>query len=243
MTKNLPILKINNLNIERNKQFKLRIKKLNLYKGSFVCIVGANGSGKTTTIEAITGLIETPANTININGYNFKNNPIATKKYLGYIPDDDNWIIPELSAKEYFLLLESIYKKAGVKHNINKQIKFLANKLIFKAFNQPMSTLSHGNRKKVQIIAALLHKPKLLVVDELRNGLDPIVIKQAEDLLLNISQQGTTILAATHDLWWAQRVASSVNVLKDGKIILSDNLANIVNQWGSLETAFMEHYH
>ena len=87
-----------------------------------------------------------------------------------------------------------------------------------------------------------MHKPKLLVIDELRNGLDPIAIKRAEELIKRFQQNGSTILAATHDLWWAERFSDRVIMINSGQIAYQEQTDCIVNNSGSVEAKFMELY-
>lgn len=87
-----------------------------------------------------------------------------------------------------------------------------------------------------------MHRPKLIIVDELRNGLDPLAIKQAEELLKNEIRDGITVIAATHDLWWAERFADEVIMLRAGNVLLHEDIDKIIDRSGSLENRFMELY-
>jgi ABC-2 type transport system ATP-binding protein len=121
-------------------------------------------------------------------------------------------------------------------------IRHLASQLLFTSFKQQLGALSHGNRKKVQLIAALIHEPTLLIVDELRNGLDPIVIARAESLLKDLTKRGMAVLAATHDLWWAERFSDTVIMLQEGHIALQSSTKQVVKESGSVEAKFLELY-
>lgn len=235
-------LEIKSLVIKRNTNFNLKIYKFIINNEGLVCLVGANGSGKTTLLEAIVGIIKIEKGNINILGSSVNSNSILSKTNIGYIPDDDEWLISELTAREYLRLNEAIYKEVGVKSDTTKIIKKIAKNLSFNAFDQAMGSLSHGNKKKIQIIVALMHDPKIIVVDELRNGLDPFSIKNAEDLLIERSKKGKIVLVATHDLWWAERLSHRVVMIKDGKIILDEHTKNIVKESGSLESKFLSLY-
>ncbi len=237
-----PLLTIKNLIVQRSSSFALEIPALEVFPGQVVCVTGANGSGKTTLLEAITGLIKPDKGTLALAGFTHKADSLSLKRNLGYIPDDDNWIIPELTAREYFALLASVYKEAGARGNMQARIDILARKLLFTSFDQQVGSLSHGNRKKVQIIGGLLHNPPLLVIDELRNGLDPIAIIQAEALLKSLSRQGMAIVAATHDLWWSERFAKDIVMIGRGKVILQASTKLIVRQAGSVEARFIQLY-
>lgn len=236
------ILTVNGLKIRRSDTFQLSVPFLNLTPGSVVCIVGANGSGKTTLVEAIVGLIPPKTGQVKVSGFEAHLDIAEVKRAIGYIPDDDTWMIPELTAREYFELLASVQTNAGSKKRMVMRATELADELLFTSFDQQLGDLSHGNKKKVQIIAGLLHDPHFIVVDELRNGLDPIAILRAEKLLKRKQMGGAAIIAATHDLWWAERFADEIVMIRRGQVVLNDYTKSIVEKSGSLESSFMEHY-
>ena len=237
-----PFLDVVSIDIKRSQNFTLKIASLVINTKGIICLVGANGSGKTTLLEAIVGLLRHDKGSIHLLGSSLKLDGFQAKTKLGYIPDDDSWIIAELTAREYFDLHAAIYKEAGVRSKMVKNVKKMADQLSFNSFDQRMGTLSHGNNKKFQIITALMHEPSVIVVDELRNGLDPISIKSAETLLLDRSKKGAAILAATHDLWWAERMSKRIIMIKDGHILLDESTKKIVKGAGSLENKFMQLY-
>ncbi|MEI6477666.1 MAG: ABC transporter ATP-binding protein [bacterium] len=234
-----PLLTVSSLVIRRSRSFTLAIPHFELLSGKITSLVGANGCGKTTFLEGLTGLVTPQGGEIRINGYVQDGRQIEAKRHVGYIPDDDSWIIPELTAAEYFKLLISLAPKEEEK-TLEKRTTELSSLLDFNAIDMQTGALSHGNRKKVQIIAALMRRPKVLIVDELRNGLDPIVIRVAERLVQAEAQAGTAVLAATHDLWWAERFSDQVAILADGDIVLREKTARIQEEWGSLENCFLE---
>jgi ABC-2 type transport system ATP-binding protein len=162
-----------------------------------------------------------------------------TKSLIGLIPDDEQWLIAELTAREYFALLQHIYTEAGITINLKARERQLAKVLGFTAYDQALSTLSHGNKKKVQIIAGLMHKPRVIIVDELRNGLDPLAIMVAEELIKQESHDGATIIAATHDLWWAERIADQLLILANGSVLFDGAKNQAVAAYGSVEQLFL----
>lgn len=233
-------LTVNGLTVKRSDQFTLRLDSLECPAGQIVCITGPNGSGKTTLLECVAGLLSPDGGSVHIMGTLVGSNIAATRTSLGYIPDDEHWFIQELCAQEYFLLLEGMYKKAGVRTDMKQRVSVLASTIHFSAFTQRLASLSHGNKKKVQIIAGLMHQPALLVIDELRNGLDPLAIIAAEQLIRRETARGLGILAATHDLWWAERLASDIVMLVDGKISVRGKARSLVKKHGSLENLFIK---
>lgn len=236
------MLTVDGLRVRRNSKFELNIPFLNLMPGTVTCVVGSNGSGKTTLVESIVGLLPPKEGVVRISGYEAHMDVAEVKRAVGYIPDDDTWIIPELTAREYFELLVSVQSNESNKRLMLKRSRELAEELMFIGFDQQLGQLSHGNKKKVQIIAGLLHDPHFIVVDELRNGLDPIAIIQAENLLKRKQMSGSAIIAATHDLWWAERFADDIVMIQRGYIVLREETKHIVSKSGSLEARFMELY-
>ncbi len=236
------ILTINGLRVQRSKSFYLSVPFLNFLPGTVTCIVGANGSGKTTLMESIVGLAPPSEGVVKVSGNDAHLEIAEVKRAIGFIPDDDTWIIPELTATEFFELLASVHASKDRIKRIVRSAQTLAKELMFDSFNSQLGSLSHGNKKKVQIIAGLMHDPHFIVVDELRNGLDPIAILRAERILRHKQMSGTAIIAATHDLWWAERFADEVVMIRRGHIILNDYTKTIVEKYGSVESRFMELY-
>lgn len=236
------ILTVEDLKIRRSKTFQLSVPYLQFTPGCLVSVVGANGSGKTTFMEALVGLLPPTSGVVKVSGQESHLEIADVKRALGYIPDDDDWLIPELTAAEYFELLAGVQAAIPNKGLILRRASDLAKELLFDSFDHQLGSLSHGNKKKVQIIAGLMHDPHFVVVDELRNGLDPVAILRAEQILKYKQMSGTAIIAATHDLWWAERFSSEVVMIKRGQIILNDYTTNVVKSSGSIEAKFMELY-
>ena len=234
------ILSVTDLRLFRSSSFCLRVKRLTLRSGTILCIAGPNGSGKTSLIECLVGLNRIASSAISIQGQTIDQALYHTKRAIGFVPDDDAWLIRELSAMEYFALLQGIYKDVGVSLPImQRRIQSLAKQLHFTAFHQSLATLSHGNKKKVQIIAGLMHEPMLIVLDDLRNGLDPLAIMAAEHIVKQEAARGACIVAATHDLWWAERIADETMILVDGGVAIHQKTRALITRYGSLEKLFI----
>lgn len=234
------ILSVTDLRLFRSSSFCLRVKRLTLRNGTILCVAGPNGSGKTSLIECLVGLNRVAFNAVSIQGQKIGQALYHTKRAIGFVPDDDAWLIRELSAMEYLALLQGIYTDAGVPSSIMQlRIQSLAKQLHFTTFHQPLESLSHGNKKKVQIIAGLMHEPMLIVMDELRNGLDPLAIMAAEQIIKREAARGACIVAATHDLWWAERIADETMILTDGAVAIHQKTGTLIARYGSLEKLFM----
>lgn len=234
------ILKIENLITRRSSDFALKVPRLNIKAGSIVCIAGPNGSGKSTLLNCITGLLTPQTGSVIIDGIPMSKNARATKLLFGFVPDDEEWIIKELCAQEYFDLLARMYHDAGSSSGIENRVTELAKLLQFNSFRQQLGSLSHGNIKKVQLIAALMHSPKLIILDEVRNGLDPLAILAVEQLLRRERERGNCIIAATHDLWWAERLSDRVILMSDGSLQIDQKTTVLLEKFGSLENLFIK---
>ncbi len=233
-------ISITGMEAQRSPSFTLNLPHLKLPSGQILCVTGPNGSGKTTLLEILVGLLRPTKGLVTINGIPVDQNIRRIKATLGYIPDIEDWLVKELCAKEYFALLERVYREAGVGSDMSSRTKELASRLHFTTYLQPLGSLSHGNKKKVQIIAALMHEPMVIVADEIRNGLDPLAIIETEQLLLAEAKRGAAIIAATHDLWWAQRIGRHILLLLDGNVVAANKTSTLVKSFGSLEQFFMQ---
>jgi ABC-2 type transport system ATP-binding protein len=234
------MLEIRGLYVHRSHRFALDIPALAVRPGNIVCITGPNGSGKTTLIDCMAGLLTPQRGSVAIHGKAVTANRKTAAMHIGLAPDDEDWLIPELTANEYLSLLEQTYRKAGIKTPMRSTIDRHAEKLHFSAYDQRTGLLSHGNKKKVQLLAALMHTPPVIIIDELRNGLDPIAIIAAEQLVLEAAQAGSCVVAATHDLWWAQRMADEIVLLVDGQIAHHQSKTAILQTHGSVEQLFID---
>jgi ABC-2 type transport system ATP-binding protein len=233
-------LNIQRILLRRSKKFCLDVQTVRVPGGQILCVAGPNGSGKTTLIECLVGILAAPTVKATIDGQKIGNNIRATKGLVGYIPDDEQWFVKELCATEYFALLTDIYTGVGIPHQkLQYRVQGLAATLQFSAFEQPLESLSHGNKKKVQIIAGLMHEPQMIVIDELRNGLDPLAILAAEEIIRLEAERGSCVVAATHDLWWAERIADQTMLLIDGRVVIHKKTTDLLEEFGSLEKLFM----
>lgn len=238
MARNL--IEIINLGIRRSTTFELNVPELEVSPGVIVCVAGPNGSGKSTLIASLAGLLVPDKGQIWLGGSLLMNDLRSTKAQLGYVPDDEDWFIKELTAQEYIALLSQVYRDAGVQSNVATRARTLAKELYFSAWDQRLEHLSHGNKKKLQLVAGLMHQPGIIILDELRNGLDPLAIIAAERLIKDEAKRGACVIAATHDLWWAERVADEIVLLIDGRVAVHEPTKRIVMRYGSVEQLFME---
>ena len=194
---------------------------LTLNKGEIYGFIGPNGAGKSTTIRTIMNLINKTSGTILIDGREFNKDDIELKKIIGYLPSEIN-LYSDLTVGETIDLHLSFYNE-----NLKERRKHLVNTLKLDE-SKKIDELSFGNLKKVGIVLALIHNPKILILDEPTNGLDPIMQNIFFELLLEEKKKGTTILYSTHILSEVSKICDRIGFIKDG-IIIDEVLKTSIN--------------
>ncbi|MGE7674982.1 ATP-binding cassette domain-containing protein [Lysinibacillus sp. NPDC094403] len=212
--------------------FSIEDVSLSIFPREITLLLGHNGSGKTTIIRSLLGLVHLDSGSIKLDNteidFQHYNSYKKFKSEVGFIPDEDV-LFDYLTPDEYFQLV-IISKNIDSSDFLNFLIKVFN---ISKYTKQLISTLSHGNRKKVQIIGQILCKPKYLIIDEPTNGLDPDMIIILKQIILKLRDLGTGILISTHDLRFAENLMNSVSIIRDGKIILQDKSDNLLGEYGT----------
>ena len=193
---------------------------IKLKRGEAYGFIGPNGAGKSTTIRTLMSLINPTSGMILIDGKKLDKNDLELKKMIGYLPSEI-YLYDDLTVKEILDFHESFYEK-----NINKRRKQLV-KLLKLDENKKIEDLSLGNLKKLGIILALMHEPKILILDEPTTGLDPIMQNVFYEILLEEKKKGTTILYSTHILSEVSKICDRIGIIKEGKIVREDTVENI----------------
>lgn len=198
---------VNNINLEIN-------------AGDFFGFLGQNGAGKTTTIKMITGLYAPTKGTVQIGGFDIQKNHIAAKKLLGYIPDQP-FLYEKLTGKEFLYFCGGLYKIE--KNKLRKIIDETIDQLkIDQWVDKRTEEYSQGMKQRIAIASALLHNPKLLVVDEPMVGLDPQSALVVKNVLKQKASEGVAIFMSTHSLNVAEEICSRIGIIKDGQMIFED---------------------
>jgi len=198
---------VNNINLEIN-------------AGDFFGFLGQNGAGKTTTIKMITGLYAPTNGTVQISGYDIQKDHIEAKKLIGYIPDQP-FLYEKLTGREFLYFCGGLYKieKSKLKKKIDETIDQLK---IEQWVDKRTEEYSQGMRQRIAIASAMLHNPKLLVVDEPMIGLDPQSALVVKNILKWKASEGVAIFMSTHSLNVAEEVCSRIGIIKDGQMIFED---------------------
>lgn len=193
---------------------------LKLKKGEVYGFIGPNGAGKSTTIKTIMNLINKTSGTILINGKENEKDDLELKRLIGYLPSEIH-LYDDLTVGEMLDFHESFYQK-----HIHKRREQLI-KLFKLDETKKVEDLSLGNMKKLGIVLAFMHEPKILILDEATSGLDPIMQNIFYALILEEKKKGTTILYSTHVLSEVAHICDRIGFIKDGKIIKEDTVFNI----------------
>ena len=210
---------------------------LKIEKGDIFAFIGHNGAGKTTTIKSIVGINDITKGDILINDISVKNNSIETKKIIAYIPDNPD-IYSSLTGIQYINFIADIYKVPKKEREILTK-KYATQLGLYNELNNLISSYSHGMRQKLVIISALVHSPKLLVMDEPFVGLDPMASFTLKNIMKDFTQNGGAIFFSTHVLEVAEKLCNKVAIIKDGKIIKNGTMSEIKKD-NSLENVFLE---
>ncbi len=214
---------------------------LEVEKGNFFSIIGPNGSGKTTIIKSILGLLTPEEGEITINGESIVDNPIKAKSKMGYIPDEPK-IWNHITGEEFLYFIGALYgmKKEEVESKIPKLLDHFNLSGIEKKY---FENYSRGNKQKFTILGALLHTPKLILVDEPIVGLDPDSAEKAMHLLSEFTKEGGTVFMATHTLQVAEEFSDKVGILHDGRLTETGSIDELRKKMGKEDASLIEIYH
>lgn len=226
-------------NLTKKYGSKTAVKKLNLTvkSGDIYGFIGHNGAGKTTTIKAIMGITPFDEGEILINNQSIQTYPMECKKIMAYIPDDPD-LYDHLTGIQYLNFISDIYQVSSDERY--QRIDLYANQFEIKQnLGDLISSYSHGMKQKLAIISALIHEPKLLILDEPFVGLDPKASLILKNIMHDLCLKGTAIFFSTHVLEVAEKLCNKVAIIKGGELIACGNMEEIKGD-SSLENVFME---
>lgn len=210
---------------------------LHIAAGEIYGFIGHNGAGKTTTIKACCGILQPDSGEVYIDGVSVKENPIAAKAKLAYIPDNPD-LYEFMTGIQFLNFIGDVF---GVSAE-DRQARIRKYADLFELTNdlaQPISAYSHGMKQKLAVISALLHEPKLLIMDEPFVGLDPKASHILKELMRELCKNGGAIFFSTHVLEVAEKLCDKVAIIKGGKLIKSGTMEEVKGD-ASLENVFLE---
>lgn len=208
--------------------------------GEIVGFTGPNGSGKTTTIKMLTGILPPDKGEIKINGFDIKKNMIQAKSSIGYIADSPDMFL-RLKGIEFLNFIADVYKVSN--DDRKKRVNELAERFeLTDALSSPMMSYSHGMRQKLMVIAALVHNPPVWILDEPMTGLDPKSSYELKEMMREHAKKGNAVFFSTHVLEVAEKLCDKVIIIKKGNLLYDGTLENLeiqhLNQ--TLENIFLE---
>lgn len=231
------MLKIKNLTKQYGEKKAIDDLSLHIKSGEIYGFIGHNGAGKTTTIKSCCGILKYDSGEIHINGISLKDNPLDCKKIIAYIPDNPD-LYEYMTGIQYLNFISDIFNvsKDDRQQRIYKytdMFELTAN------LSQYISEYSHGMKQKLAIISALIHEPKLIIMDEPFVGLDPKAAHTVKEIMREICDNGGAIFFSTHVLEVAEKLCDKIAIIKDGKLIKTGTTEEVKGD-ASLESVFLE---
>ena len=210
---------------------------LHIEKGEIYGFIGHNGAGKTTTIKACCGILKFEEGVIYVDGISIKKDPLFCKRKIAYIPDNPD-IYGFMTGIQYLQFIADIFGvPSGIRtEKINQYAELFELK---KDLNEPVSSYSHGMKQKLVIISALIHDPKLIIMDEPFVGLDPKASYIVKELMREVCNKGGAIFFSTHVLEVAEKLCDKVAIIKNGKLVKAGTMDEVRGD-ESLESVFLE---
>jgi ABC-2 type transport system ATP-binding protein len=209
---------------------------IHIRPGEIYGFIGPNGAGKSTTIKMITGITDYSEGEITINGVSSKDE-LESKLQFGYVSDSPDMFL-KLKGVEYLNFLATIYNVS--KEDSKQRIVELADKFeLTSALGDKIQTYSHGMRQKVMVMGALLHEPKVWILDEPLTGLDPKSSFMLKEMMKEHARKGNSVFFSTHVLEVAEKLCDKVAIIKGGKLVKEGTMDEVKGD-SSLENVFLE---
>jgi ABC-2 type transport system ATP-binding protein len=221
---------------------------LEIPAGCVFGFLGRNGAGKTTTIRMMMGLLEPTAGTVVLGGHDIRRAPEAAKALTGYLPDHP-FLYDKLTGLEFLRFVGGLYG-LGAAETATRARALLEEFRLMPQAGELTETFSHGMRQRLALAASLMHRPRILVLDEPMVGLDPEGALELRRLLVRLAAEGVTIFLSTHSLAVAEELADQIGIIDRGRLVALGTLAELRARAGpdggsgvtaaSLETVFLE---
>lgn len=232
------VLKIENLS-KQYKGGKQAVKNLSIQvdAGDIYGFIGHNGAGKTTTIKCIVGIHDFDEGKILIDGISVKESPIECKQKIAFVPDNPD-LYEYLTGIQYLTFIADIFGLS--KSERNERIQREADMFhLTNALGDLISSYSHGMKQKLALIGALIHEPKLLILDEPFVGLDPEATLELKNRMKKLCENGSAVFFSTHVLDVAERLCNKIAIIKNGEMVVCGETDKLTNG-DTLENVFME---
>lgn len=210
---------------------------LRILPGEIYGFIGHNGAGKTTTLKSVVGILRFDEGNITVNGVSVKDDPIGAKKNIAYIPDNPD-LYDYMTGIRYLNFIADVFEvdETTRRERISRYSDVFE---LTGDLAQPISAYSHGMKQKLAVIGALIHDPKLVIMDEPFVGLDPKAAHTLKGLMREICDRGGAIFFSTHVLEVAEKLCDKIAIIKNGKLIRSGTMEEVRGD-SSLESIFLE---
>ncbi len=212
------VLFVNNLKKHFGKLHAVGGISLEVNEGEILGFLGPNGAGKSTTIRCLMGFIKPTSGSVTVFGYDMSNDSAEAKKLIGYLPGNVK-LYNAWTGWDHIKFFESIRGKSSNVTDLIKRLDYNP--------NAKFRHLSSGNKQKLGLILALMHNPKLIVMDEPTVGLDPLLQNEIYKILLEMRDKGATIFISSHNLPEVERLCDKVAIIKDGKLVAVENIKEL----------------
>lgn len=218
---------------------KTAVQDLNLHvaPGDIYGFIGHNGAGKTTTIKAAVGLLPFEQGDIRIDGVSIRQDPLACKRAFAYLSDDP-LLYPYLTGQQYLNFVADVFEVSRA-DRIRRTEELASTFGIADVLGELTSAYSHGMKQKLAILGALIHEPRLLILDEPFVGLDPEAVVTLKGLMHTLCRQGGAVFFSTHVLDVAERLCNKVAIIRQGHLVAAGETA-VLTGGKTLEETFME---
>lgn len=210
---------------------------LDVHDGEVFGFLGLNGAGKTTTLRMLAGVLPPTAGAITIDGVDLHADPVEARRRMGFIPDRP-YLYDKLTAREFLRFLGEVYRVDAARLPARVD-EMLADQGLSEQGDQLIESFSHGMKQRLTLAGALLHAPRLLIVDEPMVGLDPKGARQIKETFRSIAQAGRTVFLSTHTLDVAAEVCDRIAIVHKGRIAALGTHDEIVAQHENLEDVFL----
>ena len=231
------MLKIENLTKTYGQKKAVDNLSLEIENGHIYGFIGHNGAGKTTTLKSIAGIMEFDQGNIYIDNKSIKEEPLACKKVMAYIPDNPD-LYEYLTGIKYLNFIADVYGVSQAERT--DRIKKYGDMFeLTDSLGEPISAYSHGMKQILAVISALIHEPKFIIMDEPFVGLDPKASHLLKGLMRDLCDRGGAIFFSTHVLEVAEKLCDKIAIIKAGKLVVSGNTQDVIGD-DSLEEVFLE---
>jgi ABC-2 type transport system ATP-binding protein len=232
------------INLVKNYGRLAAVDSLNLevQAGEIFGFLGPNGAGKTTTIRVMMGILKATSGQVYLGGYDVERQPEEAKAISGFIPDRP-FIYEKLSGREFLQFVGRLHRVDGGR--LERRIaELLAHFELARWQDELVEAYSHGMKQRLVVCAALIHEPRILVVDEPMVGMDPRGARKLKDLFRSLCQQGTTVFLSTHSISVAEEICHRIGIIQRGRLIACGTMADLYShaqsKHGTLESVFLE---